>query len=177
MTLPAVSAVEPGQVAPDFSTSNQHGETVSLASLRGTPVLLVFYPFAFTGICSGELVELQANLDALRGGGARVLAVSTDTVFALRVFGEQQHLEFELLTDHWPHGAIASAYGVFDAEVGCAVRGSFLIDADGVVAWRTVNKIGEGRDIAEHLLALQEWSSGGRKGTRTPDPLGVNQVL
>jgi peroxiredoxin len=177
LSLPAVDPVEPGQVAPDFSARNQHGETVSLASLRGAPVLLVFYPFAFTGTCTGELADLQANLPALQSSGARVLAVSTDTMFSLRVFAEQQQLGFDLVSDHWPHGAIASAYGVFDDEVGCAVRGSFLIDDDGVVAWRTVNGIGEGRDIAEHLVALQEWSSGGRKGTRTPDPLGVNQVL
>jgi len=143
-----------GDAAPDFSTRNQHGETVELASLRGAPVLLVFYPFAFTGICTGELAEVQRSLDTFRAGGARVLAVSTDTMFALRVFAEQESLDFELLSDHWPHGAIATSYGVFDADVGCAVRGSFLLDSDGVITWKVVNGLGEARDIEAHLAAL-----------------------
>jgi peroxiredoxin len=149
-----VTAVQVGDAAPDFRTRNQHGQPVALSELRGSPVLLVFYPFAFTGICTGELADLQRNLGEIEAAGARVLAVSTDTMFALRVFAEQEQLRFELLTDHWPHGAIAASYGVFDAEVGCALRGSFLIDAAGTVTWRLVNQIGEGRDIAAHLTAL-----------------------
>ena len=117
-------------------------------------MLLVFYPFAFTGICTGELAEVQRSLDTFRAGGARVLAVSTDTMFALRVFAEQESLDFELLSDHWPHGAIATSYGVFDADVGCAVRGSFLLDSDGVITWKVVNGLGEARDIEAHLAAL-----------------------
>jgi peroxiredoxin len=149
-----LSVVEVGDPAPAFRTRNQHGETVELSSLRGAPVLLVFYPFAFTGICTGELTDIQAGLDSFRAAGVRVLAVSTDTMFSLRVFAEQEHLDFELLTDHWPHGGIATSYGVFDAEVGCALRGSFLIDAEGRVTWKVVNQIGEARDIAAHLSAL-----------------------
>ncbi|HEX8488363.1 MAG TPA: peroxiredoxin [Propionibacteriaceae bacterium] len=141
-------------MAPDFSTRNSHGQTVTLSELRGAPVLLVFYPFAFTGICTGELTGIQQQLPQLRASGARVLAISTDTMFALRVFGEQEQLDLELLSDHWPHGAIASSYGVFDPEVGCALRGTFVLDADGVVTWRVVNQIGEARDVAAHLTAL-----------------------
>lgn len=143
-----------GSPGPEFTTRNQHGQPLSLADLRGAPVVLVFYPFAFTGICTGELASIQQQLAAFRGAGARVLALSTDTMFALRVFAEQEHLDFDLLSDHWPHGAIASAYGVFDAEVGCAVRGSFVLDADGIVTWKVVNEIGQARDIAAHLGAL-----------------------
>ena len=143
-----------GAPAPLFEARNQHGETISLAALRGAPALLVFYPFAFTGICTGELTALQQQLPAFVDLSARILAISTDTMFALRVFGEQQSLRFDLLTDHWPHGEIASAYGVFDAQVGCAIRGSFLVDAQGIVRWKVVNQLGEGREIAEHLAAL-----------------------
>jgi len=149
-----LSPLELGSTAPDFCTRNQHGETVELSALRGAPVLLVFYPFAFTGICSGELADLQLALPALRGAGVRLLAVSTDTIFTLRVFAEREHYEFDLLSDHWPHGQIASAYGVFDADLGCAVRGSFLLDADGVLRWKVVNQIGEARDVTAHLAAL-----------------------
>jgi peroxiredoxin len=146
--------VRVGDIAPNFSARNQHGETVELAALRGAPVLLVFYPFAFTGICSGELAEVQRSLDAFRAADARVLAVSTDTMFTLRVFAEQEGIDFDLLSDHWPHGAIASSYGVFDADVGCAVRGSFLLDSEGVITWKVVNGLGEARDIEAHLEAI-----------------------
>lgn len=149
-----MSAAEIGSPAPEFQTRNQHGETVSLAQLRGAPAVLVFYPFAFTGICTGELAAVQQQLPLLEKLGARVLAVSTDSMFALRVFSEQQQLTFDLLTDHWPHGAIASAYGVFDSQVGCALRGSFVLDRDGVVTWKVVNSLGESRDVAEHVAAL-----------------------
>jgi peroxiredoxin len=143
-----------GDLAPNFSTRNSHGETMTLSDLRGAPVLLVFYPFAFTGICTGELSGIQEQLPQLRAVGARVLAISTDTMFTLRVFAEQEQLELDLLSDHWPHGAIASSYGVFDREIGCALRGSFVLDAGGVVTWRVVNQIGEPRDLAAHLTAL-----------------------
>jgi peroxiredoxin len=149
-----LSVPQPGQLAPDFTARNTHGEPVTLSALRGSPVLVVFFPFAFTGICTGELSGLQAQLPELEASGVRVLALSTDTMFSLRVFAEQAHLEFDLLSDHWPHGAIASSYGVFDAEVGCALRGSFVLDADGVVTWQVVNQIGEARDVAEHVAAL-----------------------
>jgi len=143
-----------GSTAPGFSTRNQHGQDVDLSALRGAPVLLVFYPWAFSGICTSELRSLRDDLDRYDAAGARVLAVSCDPMFALRAFAESEGLAFDLLTDHWPHGAIARAYGVFDEQVGVAGRGSFLLDADGRVTWRVLNGIGEARDIAAHLNAL-----------------------
>lgn len=141
--------------APDFALQNQHGQTVRLSELRGTPVVLVFYPYAFTGVCSGELAQLQQSLGGFTAAGARVLAISTDTMYALRVFAEQLGLGFDLLSDFWPHGAVARSYGVFDEERGCAVRGSFVLDADGRVTWSVRNAIGDARDIGEHLRAVQ----------------------
>jgi peroxiredoxin len=153
-----LSRVGPGSPAPDFTTRNQHGEPVRLSALRGNPVILVFYPFAFTSVCTGELAALQRQSAEFQAFGARVLALSTDTMYALRVFGDQEGLGFDLLTDHWPHGAIAQAYGVFDPELGCALRGSFLVATDGLVRWRVVNQVGEPRDITEHLSALQRFA-------------------
>jgi peroxiredoxin len=147
-------SLEVGDLAPDFTTRNAHGEPVTLSELRGAPVVLVFYPFAFTGICTGELAGVQAHLEEFSAAEARVLAVSTDTMFTLRVFGEQEGFGFDLLTDHWPHGAIASSYGVFDPDIGCARRGSFVLDATGRVTWKVVNHIGDGRDIRAHLAAV-----------------------
>jgi peroxiredoxin len=141
-------------VAPSFSTRNQHGQQVRLSDVLGVPAVLVFYPWAFSGICTGELSALRDGLVASQTPDARVLAVSCDPMFSLRAFADQERLTFDLLTDHWPHGGIARAYGVFDEELGVARRGSFVLDASGTVTWRTLKGIGEARDIAAHLAAL-----------------------
>lgn len=144
-----------GTPAPDFATRNQYGQTVRLADLRGAPAVLLFYPWAFSSICTGELRSIRDQWRRFDELGARVVALSCDAMFTLRAYADAEGLAFDLLTDHWPHGAIAQAYGVFDAEAGCALRGSFLLDAEGVVRWSVVNGIGEARDLAEHLAALR----------------------
>ncbi len=149
MTVPGL-----GTPAPDFTTKNQHGENITLSRLRGAPVVLVFYPFAFTRICTAELGEIRDHHDEFLQARARVLAVSTDTMFTLRAFAEEQKLGFTLLSDHWPHGAIAAGYGVFDAQLGCAMRGTFVLDADGRVVWSVVNRIGEARQLSSVMASL-----------------------
>jgi peroxiredoxin len=149
-----VTVPDVGAVASDFTTKNQHGEDITLSALRGAPVVLVFYPFAFTTICTAELGDLRDHLHRVEAANARVLAVSTDTMFTLRVFAESEHLTFDLLSDHWPHGAIARRYGVFDEQRGCALRGTFVLNPDGRVAWRTTSGIGDARDIDAVLAAL-----------------------
>ena len=148
-----------GERAPDFRTRNHHGETVTLHGLvagSDGPALLVFYPWAFSGICTGELAALRDGHAELAAAGVRVLAVSCDAMFTLRAFAEAEDLPFDLLSDHWPHGAIAREYGVFDDEAGCALRGSFLLDPSGTITWQVLNGIGEPRDIVAHLqTALQ----------------------
>lgn len=148
-----------GDTAPDFRTRNHHGETVTLHELVAASdgaVLLVFYPWAFSGICTGELAALREGHGELAAAGVRVLAVSCDAMFTLRAFAEAEDLPFDLLSDHWPHGAVAREYGVFDDEAGCALRGSFLLDRSGTITWQVLNGIGEPRDIVAHLqTALQ----------------------
>ncbi len=145
---------EVGQPAPDFRTRNQHGESVSLTDLRGAPAVIVFYPWAFSGICRGELTALRDDHDQFVGAGVRVLGVSCDAMFSLRAYADAEQLPFDLLTDHWPHGAIARSYGIFDEQAGCALRASFVLDAEGVITWRVVNGIGEAREMADLLAAL-----------------------
>lgn len=140
--------------APQFTLASQHGEQISVPDPSGRPVLLVFYPFAFSGICSSELTELNTQLPTIRGTGTRLLTVSVDTMYALRVFGDQYGLDSDLLSDFWPHGAVAQQFGVFDEQRGCAVRGSFLIGADGRIAWQMVNDPGTARSIDAHIQAL-----------------------
>ncbi|MFI2752414.1 peroxiredoxin [Cellulomonas sp. P22] len=143
-----------GELAPDLTLPDTHGTPVTLSALRGTPVVIVFVPFAFSGICTGELCELRDNIAAFDDAGVRLLVVSCDPMFSLRAWAEHEGYTFDLLSDFWPHGDVASAYGVFDAERGRAVRGSFLIDADGVLRWSVVNPAGQARDLAGYREAL-----------------------
>ena len=137
-----------GDAAPEFSLPDQDRQVVSLAELRGTPVLLVFYPFAFSGICTGELCQLRDELASYTDAGVRVLAVSTDSVFTLKAFKAQEGFDFPLLSDFWPHGTAAQAYGVFNEKAGMAVRGTFLVDAEGTIAFAEVNQPGDAREQA-----------------------------
>jgi mycoredoxin-dependent peroxiredoxin len=144
-----------GDIAPEFTLSDQHGTDVSLSSFRGEQaVLVVFYPFAFSGICTGELCEIRDDLSVFQNDAVQVLAVSCDPMYSLRAWAEDQKFDFPLLSDFWPHGAVASAYGVFDAERGMAVRGSFLVDVEGTVRWSVVNGPGQARDLGAYREAL-----------------------
>ena len=139
-------AIQVGDKAPDFELKDNHGATVKLSDFRGSKnVVLLFYPFAFTGVCTGELCELRDNLPQFSDRDTQLLAVSNDSVPTLRVFAEQEDLEFPLLSDFWPHGAAARDYGVFNEKTGAAVRGTFLIDADGVIRFAERLAPGVGR--------------------------------
>lgn len=135
-----------GDVAPEFSLPDQDKQVVSLAELRGAPVLLVFYPFAFSGKCTGELCQLRDELAVYTDAGVRVLAISTDPVFSLKAFRDAEGLTFPLLSDFWPHGTVAQAYGAFNEKAGMAVRATFLVDAEGKVAFAEVNSPGDVRE-------------------------------
>ncbi|MER0245013.1 peroxiredoxin [Streptomyces sp. HSW2009] len=147
--------VEVGTQAPEFTLRNQHGEQITLAEFRGEKnVVLLFYPFAFTGVCTGELGALRDALPTFVNDDVQLLAVSNDSPFSLRVFAEQEDFTFPLLSDFWPHGEVSRAYGVFDEEKGCAVRGTFVIDKSGVVRWTVVNGLPDARDLGDYAGAL-----------------------
>lgn len=148
-------SVTVGQIAPDFTLVNQAGQKVTLSDLRGRKVVLVFYPFAFSSICTGELCDLRDRRGEFEDDTV-LLGVSVDTKYALRVFAEQEGLGFDLLSDFWPHGAVAQAYGAFLEGPGMATRASFVIDRDGVVRWAVVNGPGDARDPGEYRAALAE---------------------
>jgi peroxiredoxin len=139
-------SISVGDTAPEFSLPDQDKQVVSLAELRGAPVLVVFYPFAFSGICTGELCQLRDELSTYTDAGVKVVAISTDPSFSLKAFREKEGFDFPLLSDFWPHGATAQAYGVFNEKAGMALRGTFLVDAEGKVAFAEVNKPGDARE-------------------------------
>lgn len=150
-------AVEVGSQAPDFTLKDYNKQDVTLSSFRGDkPVLLVFYPFAFSGICQGELCQLRDEFAEYDNEGVQVLGVSVDTPFSLKAWAEQQGYQFPLLSDFWPHGEVAKKYGVFNDQAGLAVRGTFLIDKEGVVRFAEVNQPGEPRDQNAWKKAVSE---------------------
>jgi len=148
-------ALEIGQEAPDFALKDEHGQLVRLSDFRTEKnVAIVFYPFAFSGTCTGELCEIRDNLEIFESDNVQVLAVSCDAVFTLRTWAESSKFAFPLLSDFWPHGAVAQEYGVFNEITGTAIRGSFLVDTTGVLRWSVVNGMGEARPLAGYQEAL-----------------------
>jgi peroxiredoxin len=142
-----------GQPAPAFTARNQYGELLTVNGLRGAPAVIIFYPWAFSNICRDELAAVRDDHENFRLLGARVLAVSCDAMYTLRAYADAERITFDLVSDHWPHGAIAQAYGVFDEESGCARRGTFVLDSAGAIRWQQVNQINEPRDLAAVLAA------------------------
>jgi peroxiredoxin len=151
-------AVEIGDVAPDFELSDQHGTPVKLSSFRGAKnVVVVFYPLAFSPVCSGELCGLRDSFpEATAREDVELLTVSVDSMFTHRAWADSEKFGFSLLADFWPHGAVAAEYGVFDEAKGLATRGTFVIDKEGVVRWKVVNPIPQARDIADYQKALAD---------------------
>ncbi|GAA5229287.1 peroxiredoxin [Arthrobacter cryoconiti] len=146
--------VKLGEVAPDFSLANQFGEPISLSGLRGSPVVLVFYPFAFSGICTGELCQLSENLADFQARGVRLLAISVDSKYTLRSYARAEGFTFDLLADFWPHGEVASRYGVFDAQLGMAGRSTFALDRAGVVRDSFSTPTGQARSLERYRQSL-----------------------
>ena len=146
-----------GQPAPDFELRDQNGEGVVLSSFRGRrAVVVMFYPFAFSRVCTGELCAVRDNLPRFESADAQLLAVSCDPMFALRAFAEQDRLAFPLLSDFWPHGEVARRYGVFSEDRGCADRSTFILDKQGVLRWQVHSAMPDARDLEEQVRVLGE---------------------
>ena len=151
-------AIEIGQEAPDFELKDQDGEVVKLSAFRGDKaVALVFYPFTFTGVCEGELCTLRDDLSEFEQAGVQVLAVSCDSRFAQKRWAEEMGYGFPVLSDFWPHGEVAKAYGVFNEALGCANRGTFVVNADGVVVDTFESPdLGTARDKSRYQEAIDK---------------------
>jgi len=144
-----------GSPAPEFNLMDQHGANIALSSFKGSKnVVVLFYPFAFSGICTGELCGLRDDLAAFQNEDVQLLAISCDPMYAQKAFAEKEGYNFPVLADFWPHGAAAKAFGVFNEERGCATRGTFIIDKEGVLRWQIVNGLGDARNLVDYKAAL-----------------------
>lgn len=153
----AAAGIELGGLAPDFTLRDQFGQDVSLSSYRGTKaVALVFYPYAFSGVCTGEMGGIRARLDEFLTFDTEVLAISCDPVYALRAFSDADGLNFALLSDFWPHGDVSRAYGVFDERAGCPERSSYVVDKEGRLTWAVHHPKAAARALDDLLVALRE---------------------
>lgn len=138
-----------GEQAPAFTAKDQDGNERTLTELISEKAtLLVFYPFAFSGICTGELCSVRDDLSRFVNDKTQVAGVSCDPHFTLKAWAEKEGYDFPLLSDFWPHGSIAQSYGVFNEDAGMAIRGTFLIDTTGTIVWSQVNAPGDARDFA-----------------------------
>ena len=147
--------LEIGSPAPDFALRDQHGQTVRLTDFAGLQnVALVFYPFAFSGTCTGELCELRDNPEVFADRNVQLVAVSCDPMYSLRAWAEAEKYDFPLLSDFWPHGQTARDYGVFNESTGAALRGTFLVDTAGVLRWSIVNVAGQARPLSAYREAV-----------------------
>ena len=145
-----------GGPAPDFTLRDQFGQDVTLSSYRGSKaVALMFYPYAFSGVCTGEMSGLRDRLDEFLTFDTEVLAISCDPVYSLRAFADADGLNFPLLSDFWPHGAVAQAFDVFNERSGSARRSSYIIDKAGLLRWSVHHANPDGRDLDEHLKQLR----------------------
>ncbi|MBL3698038.1 peroxiredoxin [Leucobacter luti] len=147
--------LEVGAQAPDFTLSDQNGEELTLSELvEEGPVALVFFPLAFSGICTGELCELRDNLSIFDDSKVRLVGISVDSVWALKAWADAEGYEFSILSDFWPHGAVAQQYGVFVEEAGIATRATLVIGEDRRVLAAFETAPGEARDFASYREAL-----------------------
>ena len=144
-----------GDKAPNFTLTNQFGEEVTLSDFRGKKnVVIVFYPLSFSGICKGELCELRDNFSQFEVADVELLAISVDSKFVQKQFAEQEGYKFSVLSDFWPHGAVASDYGVFLSEAGISNRATFVINKDGDLVAKFVTAPGQARSLDEYQKAL-----------------------
>ncbi len=149
-------SISVGEMAPDFTLTNQHGEEVTLSSFRGnSAVALVFYPLSFSGTCTGELCELRDNMAMFEASGVELIGISVDSKFVQAKFADSEGYKFQLLADFWPHGAVTKSYDVFLEERGHGTRGTFLINREGELVAKFITSPGEPRDLAAYKKALE----------------------
>ena len=148
--------VEVGDEAPDFTLRDQNNEEFTLSSYRGDKaVLIVFYPLAFTGICTGELRRVREDPATFSNDDVETVSISCDSVYSQKIYSQREGFEHRLLSDFWPHGGVAQLYGAFNEQAGFADRATVLVDKQGIVRFTEHNGPGDGRDADVWKAAIK----------------------
>ena len=151
----------PGEPAPDFTLPSGPGQTLSLRDFRGKPVILAFYPADWSPVCGDQMALYNEVLPEFKRYGAELLGVSVDGVWCHKAFAEHRKLNFPLLADFEPKGAVARAYGVYRDGEGITERALFVIDGDGTIRWSYVSPIAVNPGADGILRALDEFQPSG----------------
>lgn len=150
-------AIDVGDEAPDFELMDQDRNPVRLSSFRGRKsVVVVFYPLAFTGVCQGEMCAIRDSIADFDSDDVQTLAISVDSGPVHAKWAAEQGYTFPLLADFWPHGEVARSYGVLQEDIGLALRGTFIVDKQGTVAYKVVNAIPDPRDLDDYRKVLAD---------------------
>ena len=145
-----------GDRAPDFALQDQHGQEFTLSQFAGDKaVLLMFYPFAFSSVCTGELIAFRDRLELFETDDTTLLTISCDPIYTQRAVADRDALFFPLLSDYWPHGEVTQAYGVFDERRGAPRRSSFVVGKDGLITWAVHATWDQARGLEEQAGALR----------------------
>lgn len=146
--------IKVGQEAPDFTLRDEDRKEVKLSDLRGQPVMIAFYPMAFSPVCQGEMCTIRDEWAGFEQAGAKVLAISRDNVWSLKAWKEQQGFKHTLLSDM--KGDVARQYGAWNEAAGLAERLTVILDKHGRVTYVTRSEaIGTPRDQMEALEAVK----------------------
>ena len=146
-----------GDVAPDFTLKDNHGKEAHLSDFRGKKVVLGFHPFAWTSVCGQQMQDLEASVERLEKANAIAFGMSIDTTFSKNAWAKSLGVEkTRLLSDFWPHGEVADAYGLFDDHAGRSDRAVVLVDEQGVVRWTKVYPVPERPDINEIMEEVEK---------------------
>lgn len=146
-----------GDIGPDFTLNDQDGKPVTLSAFRGKKVVLGFHPLAWTGVCAQQMQDLEANYDTFERLGAVAFGISIDSSFTKHNWAKSLGItRTRLLADFWPHGAVASSYGVFNEDAGVAKRAVLVLDPSGKVAYKRIYPNSQVPDIKEVVSFIEK---------------------
>lgn len=143
-----------GDPAPDFTLQDDTNTAVTLSALRGRNVVVIFYPFDFSPVCTAELKEIARTQDRYHAAGAEVLGISVDTWYAHAAFKRDEGISARLLADFHPKGRVAQLYGAYVEDGGFAGRYTFVVDSGGIIRHIAISSVPQARNPNQYVEAL-----------------------
>jgi peroxiredoxin len=148
--------LQPGTAAPDFELPTGPGETAKLSDYKGQPVILAFYPADWSPVCGDQMTLYNEMLDVFDEYDAQMIGISVDGIWCHKAFAEARSLQFPLLADFEPKGAVARQFNAYHDERGVTERALFVLDKDGTIVYSHLSPMGENPGADGILKALKE---------------------